>query len=90
MTRFAISVLALLGIVSVAVAQPVQQPDPAFLQKAIGALQNQRNAALDGQAVCEARSASQAEQVAALTAERDKFKAELAKLQPVKPAEPPK
>ncbi len=88
--RYLISVLAFLGMIGAALAQPVQQPDPAFLQKAIGALQNQRNAALDGQAVCEARSSSQAEQITALTAERDKLKAELAKLQPMKPPEPPK
>ncbi len=88
--RFLLSILAFLGMIGAAMAQPVQQPDPAFLQKAIGALQNQRNAALDGQAVCEARSSSQAEQVAALTAERDKLKAELAKLQPVKAPVPPK
>lgn len=34
-----------------------QQPDPAFMQRAIAALQAQRNAALDAQAVSEAKVA---------------------------------
>lgn len=34
---------------------PPQQPDPAFMQRAIVALQTQRNNALDAQLVAEAR-----------------------------------
>jgi len=48
-----------------------QQPDAAFLQKAITSLQAQRNAALDAQAGAEARMATFAEEV-------DKLKAQLA------------
>jgi uncharacterized small protein (DUF1192 family) len=49
--------------------QQQQQQDPAFLQRALGALQAQRNAALDGQAAAEARVGMLTEEVARLTAE---------------------
>jgi septal ring factor EnvC (AmiA/AmiB activator) len=47
-------VLASLLLATPALAQ---QPDPAFMQRAINALQTQRNNALDGQAAMEARLA---------------------------------
>lgn len=47
---------------SVAFAQ--QQPDPAFLQKAIAALQIQRNQALDAYVVDEAKIATLNEEIA--------------------------
>lgn len=40
-----------------------QQADPAFLQRAITAIQAQRNLALDAQAVAEARVAMQTEEL---------------------------
>lgn len=42
----------------VASAGTAQQADPAFLQRAITAVQAQRNLAMDAQAVAEARAAS--------------------------------
>lgn len=51
-----------------------QQPDPAFLQRAIAALQTQRNAAMDAAAVAEAK-------VAAVTEERDKAQARVKELE---------
>lgn len=53
MNRIIIAVTAAL-ISSSALAE---QPDPAFLQRAVQALQAQRNAALDAQAVAEAKVA---------------------------------
>lgn len=52
--------MRLILIVALFFATPVfaqQAPDPAFLQRALSALQAQRNAALDAQAVVEARAA---------------------------------
>lgn len=50
--------IALMLTTSFAMAQqPQQQPDPAFMQRAIQSLQAQRNAALDAQTVAEARVA---------------------------------
>jgi TolA-binding protein len=46
-------VIALLVLTTPALAQGA--PDPAFMQRAIAALQNQRNAALDAQTVAEAK-----------------------------------
>lgn len=45
-----------------------QQPDPAFLQRAISAMQQQRNAALDGQAAAEAARTGLVEEVIRLKA----------------------
>lgn len=46
--------VALLLVLSTAPAF-AQAPDPAFLQKAVNALQTQRNSAMDAQAVAEAK-----------------------------------
>lgn len=57
--------LALLG--SLLLASPAlgqQAPDPAFLQRAITAVQTQRNLALDAQAVAEAKVATLIEELA--------------------------
>jgi hypothetical protein len=55
--------------------QPQQQPaDPAFMQKAIQALQTQRNQALDAQAVVEAKAMQLADEVAKLKTELDELK----------------
>lgn len=56
-----IIVLALALLATPALAQ--QQPPPAFLEKAIAALQTQRNNALDAQAAAEARAALLAEEL---------------------------
>lgn len=63
-------------------AQPAP-PDPAFLQQALGAMQAQRNQALDQAAVETARAAMTA-------AELEKAKARIKELEAPKPAEPPK
>jgi hypothetical protein len=47
-------IVSLIALPSMALAQ---QPDPTFLQHAVTALQSQRNAALDAQAVAEAKIA---------------------------------
>jgi hypothetical protein len=60
MKRFAI--LLLLLAASPASAQ--QQPDPQFMQRAIAALQTQRNQALDTAAGAEARAAGLADDLA--------------------------
>lgn len=51
--------IALITITAVLVSFPAlaQQPDPVFLQHAVQALQAQRNAALDAEAVAEAKIA---------------------------------
>jgi hypothetical protein len=49
------TVAVILAIASPAIAQ--QQPDPAFLQRAVNALQAQRNQALDAAAIAQARAA---------------------------------
>lgn len=51
--------LLILLIASPALAQ--QQPDPAFLQRALGAMQTQRNQAMDALAVSEAKAAGLAD-----------------------------
>lgn len=63
---------SLVMITSVAAQQ--QQPDPAFLQRAISAVQSQRNLAMDAAAVAEAK-------VAAVTAELDKAQARVKELE---------
>lgn len=61
----------LIGLTASAVAQ---QPDPAFMQRAITALQTQRNVAMDAAAVAEAK-------VATITEERDKAQARVKELE---------
>lgn len=51
-----------------------QPPDPASLQKAIAAVQAQRNAALDQGAGCQVQAATLAEQVEKLKAEIEEMK----------------
>ena len=60
--RYALAAFLMLA----APAFAADQPDPVFLQKAVVALQAQRNAALDAQAVAEARAAQLTDEVAAL------------------------
>lgn len=68
--RSSIAILCVLFCISaVSAQQPARPPDPAFLQKAILSLQAQRNAALDGAAVAEARAAQLAEDNAKLKAQ---------------------
>lgn len=62
-------VLALLGGGIVAHAQSAPPPDPAFLQKAVQALQTQRNNEADQRAVAEARSAMLQDEVTKLQKE---------------------
>lgn len=73
MCRLGISLAAaVLLLISPAFAQ--QQPDPAFLQRVIPPLQQQRNEAYDKAALAEARAALLAEEVKRLQAELDKAK----------------
>lgn len=53
--------IVLISFILAATPAFAQQPDAAFLQRAIGTLQTQRNAALDAQAIAEARSAGLAD-----------------------------
>lgn len=55
------SLLLLLALTSSASAQ---QPDPIFLQKAITAVQTQRNLAMDAAAVAEAKAAQLSDDLA--------------------------
>jgi len=57
-----LAVAAALSLVSPAFAQ--QQPDPAFLQRALASMQSQRNQAMDALAVSEAKSAGLADDLA--------------------------
>ena len=61
-----LTILLLLALTGSARAQ--QQPDPAFLQRALVAMQQQRNAAMDAQIVAEAQRAGIAEEIAKLKA----------------------
>jgi len=56
--------LALLLLATPAVAQQQQQPDPAFLQRALASMQSQRNQALDSAAIADAKAAGLAEDLA--------------------------
>lgn len=78
MIRLAFAAALLIATPALAQQAP---PDPAFLQKAAGALQAQRNTALDAQAVAEARAAMLADEVAALKKQVEDLKPK---------AEPPK
>lgn len=75
-------VVALLALFLVSPAFS-QQADPAFLQKAISALQGQRNAALDQAAAAEAKGAVTADELA-------KAQSKIKELEHPKPAEPAK
>jgi hypothetical protein len=68
--------LILLAISSSALAQ---QPDPVFLQKAIAAVQAQRDAANNNAAIETARAAMLADEVAKLKAEIEEMKKASAK-----------
>ena len=57
-----------------ALAQPQQQPDPAYLQKVLAAVQFQRNQALDNEAVLRA-------QLDTVSAELAKAKARIEELE---------
>jgi len=62
-------------IVFVLISTPAfaqQQPDPAFLQQALIAMQQQRNAALDGQAQSQAMAAVEIAKLKARIAEMEK------------------
>ena len=61
MIRF-MAIAAALSLAAPAFAQ--QQPDPAFLQRALGSMQAQRNQAMDALAVSEAKSAGLADDLA--------------------------
>lgn len=63
--RYAIAIALMLMVPALA-QQPAPQADPAFMQKALTALQAQRNAALDGQAAAQAQAAMLTEEVATL------------------------
>jgi hypothetical protein len=54
--------------------QPQLPPDPGFMQKAINALQQQRNDALDRQAGSEAKASQLAEENAKLKAEMEELR----------------
>jgi hypothetical protein len=62
------------------VAHAQQQPDPAFLQKAVQVLQTQRNNEADQRAVAEARAAMLQDEVT-------KLQKELAEAKKIAPAE---
>lgn len=65
---------ALFLLVVLSAPAAAQQPDPMFLQRAIAAVQTQRNVAMDAAAVAEAK-------VAALTEELDKAKVRVKELE---------
>ena len=81
MKRFIIA-SALLFVPAAGSAQ--QTPDPAFLQKALTAMQAQRNQASDAQAVLEARLSMANEELAKA---KDKIKEMEAKAKPPEPKE---
>lgn len=56
--------LAAIFCLATTVSFAQQAPDPAFLQRVLPTLQAQRNAALDAQAVAEARAAGLADDLA--------------------------
>lgn len=65
---------ALFLLIALVVPAVAQQPDPIFLQRAIAAVQAQRNLAMDAAAVAEAK-------VVAITEERDKAQARIKELE---------
>lgn len=64
------------------------QINQAFVTRAVAALQNQRNIALDAQANCEARSGSLEDAMRAMSAELDAAKAKIKELEKTEPKEP--
>lgn len=83
-------VLATLAVAPAA----AQQPDPAFMQaymqKSIIALQQQRNAALDGQAQSQAQAAMQTDEIAKLKARIAELEKAAAESNPPTVADPAK
>lgn len=63
-------------------AANAQQPDPAFMQKTIGALQAQRNEAMDWRAALEAKLALATDENAKLLARIKELEAKLPKAEP--------
>lgn len=57
-------IAVVLLLVTPAAAQQQNVPDPAFLQRAIASIENQRNQALSAQVVAEAKAAGLAEELA--------------------------
>ena len=68
------ALLFLLMLTTAAMAQTPAPVDPALMQKAITALINQRNSALNAQADAEARLAQLTEDNAKLKAENEELK----------------
>lgn len=87
MKRIALA-FSLFGLIGAAHAQqpPSPPPDPAFMQKAMAALQQQRNEAMDRVAGAEARLAVTAEELQKAQIELRQLKM---KYEPSKPPEPP-
>lgn len=76
-------ILIISAVLVSAVAAQAQQADPVFLQRAVAALQLQRNSALDAQVVAEAK-------VTGLTEELSKANAKIKELEDSKAKEPVK
>lgn len=85
MTRALVIAIALVAIGVPALAQ---QPDPAFMQKTIAALQAQRNEALDWRAALEAKLALAMDENTKLTARVKELEEKLPK-EPAAGAEKP-
>lgn len=77
MRRYVLAAAVLLSFP--AYAQQAQQPDPATLQRAIAAIQQQRNAALDQAATFQIEAQRLADENAKLKAEIEALKAAPAK-----------
>lgn len=86
MKRYLLAAVLMLSALPVAAQQPPVAADTAFMQKAIGALQAQRNEALDRLTGAEARLAIVADDLAKANAEVARLKSKYE--QP--PAEPKK
>lgn len=80
MKKILIAVALLFSTASLASAQ-TQAPDPDFMAKALAALQNQRNQALDNQAALEAKLAQATDQL-------NKANAKIKELEDAKNAKP--
>lgn len=68
-------------VLTTGIAYAQQQPDPAFMQHAIIALQTQRNNALDSQTVAEAKLAGLSEDLAKANAKIKELEAKLVELE---------
>lgn len=84
--RYLIPTFLILAMGAASAQQPPQAPDPAFMQKAMAALQQQRNEALDRAAGAEARLAVMADELQKAKIDLAQLKA---KYEPPKAAEPP-